>query len=211
MILNLLLGKYGTARMKIMIVFLACALIGFSVLVSGVIAYFRSNLESVYVSSGIWLNGILLAAQIALIIQNIVKRRRGELLQTPTQKANALVIESGYEYQDFDESRDLDLHSDVIWDTSDKPIPLDKILHHKDEFSYQRLYVQKKLYEGLGNENAAHIIRNLFKPWTRNTYWVTHERELKLVKGKDAPGWKPSSERNSSPTKQKNPKKAVPA
>lgn len=211
MILNLLLGKYGTARMKIMLILLGSAGIGFSVLISGCIAYFRSNLDSVYVLSGVWLNVVLFAAQISLFVHNLINRKRGEQLienitnpGTPNQKIE-------YEYQEFEEGRDIDANAHVIWDTSNKPIPLDQILHHKDEFSYQRLYVQKQIYEDLGNENAANIIRNLFKPWTRNIHWETHSRELKLVKGKDAPKWKPKPDRSPSPTDKQKSKNAVPA
>ncbi|MEM6342573.1 MAG: hypothetical protein AAF927_01790 [Bacteroidota bacterium] len=207
MLLDILTGKYGSARRNILLLLVLCAGIGFSVMVSGLYAYWKADLNASFVILSAWANVIFLASQIAFFIhQAIVKKRQtDQFLPPPTESEE---VPKWEDYQNASEGPDGFHKGQAHWDSEGAPIALDKILAQLDYWTYDRLYEQKRKYEKVGNARVSKMMLNLFNPWTRHKKWKTHASYLRHVRLMDLPKWKPPS---PSPTDNKKPKNAVPA
>ncbi len=206
MLLDILTGRYGIARRNILILLVLCAGLGFSVMVSGLYAFWKADLNASFVIISAWANVIFFSSQIAFFIHQAIirKRRNGQYMPPPIESDE---VPKWEDYKNAS-AGPKDFHNGHgHWDSEEAPIALDKILAQLDYWTYDRLYEQKRKYEKVGNARVSKMMLNLFKPWTGHRKWKTHQSYLRHVRLMDLPKWKPPS---PSPTDKKNAKNAVP-
>lgn len=192
MILDALFGRFGKPRMIIMWLFTALSLLGLSVMIGGGYDSWKEGF-STFFKTGIWINIIIGVLQFLPLLLRWREAKIEPIAAAPPIAEAVPVepvinMESGqYEDSPFTFSG----NPSMIWDSEEKPIPLDKILHHKKEFTYNRLYNQKRIYEKMGNSEAARMIQTLWQPYLHNQYWKSHKSRVKNVPLSELKIWEP--------------------
>lgn len=194
MILNLLNGKYGTLRQRIMFLLLALALVGIYFLLSGPYFYWKGKLSSLWVAGMLWLNAFLAFVHFSLFVQQLVRAgkqvHQGERNESPTEEDAILGKRTPKGFADY---------GDKIWNDPYEPLPLEEIMQQLDELTYDNLVEQMQLWKRKGNPKAADWFLNPLKKWTRSHYWKAHHNELRFVKMKEVKTWLPRPKENTSP------------
>lgn len=196
MILNLLNGKFGSLRQRLMFLLIGLALLGIFFLFASPYFYFQQQEEQIWVSGMLWINGLFLLTQLVIATQKLVRPSFQEEINT-TQEPQRHSISR------LDEEKDIPKGfadtGDKVWIDPYEPIPLHEVMRDLPRYTYARLYAEKLLWIQKGNQQTANWFLNPLKKWTRSQYWKTHSTQLRHVAHQDVDDWFPKPQKEPSP------------
>lgn len=205
MILDLLLGRYGLFRQKLMLIWLCFGLIGFAIMVNGIIVLILSDIESLWVMGALWVNGLIFASVLIYGVNWLYRQWQSwrtfqmeiypatETIETPS------IGPADFSNQQYAQRSPKGFYSsqhDAHWEVSDKPVPMDEIMANIDFYTYDQIYRQKCLYEAAGNKKAFEWLLNRLKKWKehkRGAYWEQYNSVFRLVPYGQVKHWQPPS------------------